>query len=217
MTPAGHAEARALAGHLAGVGLNALYASPRGRARITAQYTAERIGLPVTIEPWTGELDGLRIKDYGRAIWDIDGATLRSPELLADLNHWQAVPPLDNPTLQRHMQTIQAGSDDFLARLGYTREDHRYRVTAGPAQRSATVALFAHYGFGLAWLSHLLGIPLPLLWSGVYLHPSSVTTILFDERTPGCAVPRLTGMGDISHLHKAGLAPSYAGLIANHD
>lgn len=36
-------------------------------------------------------------------------------------------------------------------------------------------------GFGLTWLSHLLGIPLPLFHSSFYLPPSSVSTVVFDE------------------------------------
>jgi probable phosphoglycerate mutase len=79
------------------------------------------------------------------------------------------------------------------------------------------IAFFAHLGFGLAWLSYLLDIPLPLMWAGFYLHPSSVTTILFDERAPGVAVPRVLALGDLSHLARAGLPPTPAGIIANYE
>ncbi len=214
LTPAGHREAQALAEHLAETGIDEIYSSPRGRARITAGYTAERLGLPVTVEPWSNELDGLYLEEYGRSLWDIDGPVLRDPRVLADLNGWSAVPPLDNARLAEHCAHVRAGSDDFLRRLGYPRQGHVYRVER-PNRKS--IAFFAHLGFGLTWLAHLLEIPLPLMYSGFFLHPSSVTTILLDERPAGTAVPRLLGVGDISHLRRAGLPPSPAGLIGNID
>jgi probable phosphoglycerate mutase len=212
LTPAGHREAQALAQHLTGSAISEIYASPRGRARMTAGYTASLLNLPVTIEPWTNELDGLHYAENPRPIWDYDGAILRSPGVLADLNNWRDAPPFDHPLLAGHLERIRAGSDEFLARQGFFHDGEVYRFER---ENRKHIALFAHLGFGLAWLGHLLAIPLPLMWAGFYMHPSSVTTILFDERTPGAAVPRILGLGDISHLRKAGIPPSNAGIIAN--
>lgn len=64
-------------------------------------------------------------------------------------------------------------------------------------------------------LAHLLEIPVTLMWSGFWLAPSSVTTILFDERSPGIAVPRCIGLGDVSHLYESGLPVKQRGIIAN--
>ena len=64
---------------------------------------------------------------------------------------------------------------------------------------------------------HLLEIPLPLMWAGFHLPPSSVTTVLFDERSEQWAVPRCTGVGDVSHLYAAGLPVQPAGIKANVD
>ena len=212
LTPAGHLEAQALARHLAGMGVTEMYSSPRGRARLTASYTAGLLNLPVTVEPWANELDGLNTVENRRPIWDYDGAILRSPEVLSNLNDWQSLPPFDHPRLDGHLQRIRAGSDDFLARQGFTRAGTVY-TCEHPNRKH--IAFFAHLGFGLAWLAHLLAIPLPLMWAGFYLHPSSVTTILFEERSPGIAAPRILTLGDLSHLRLAGLPPSPAGLIAN--
>jgi probable phosphoglycerate mutase len=55
------------------------------------------------------------------------------------------------------------------------------------------------------------------MWSGFYLHPASITTVLMDERTPGYATPRCLALGDISHLCQAGLAPRPVGIFANID
>src|SRR3569833_1782620 len=61
ITAAGHLEAAALAERLATEGLTHIYASPLGRAVHTMRYTADKIGLPHTIEEWTQELHALRI------------------------------------------------------------------------------------------------------------------------------------------------------------
>ena len=212
LTPTGHREAQALARHLAGRGITEIYASPRGRAVLTANYTAQEIHLPVRIEPWANELDGLYSEAHQHVLWDIDGAVLRAPQVLTSLNDWQSVSPFNHPRLAEHLRRIRAGSDDFLARQGFQNDGGVYRA-ARPNREH--IAFFAHLGFGLAWLATLLAIPLPLMWAGFYMHPSSVTTILFDERAPGIAVPRVLCLGDLSHLHKAGLPPSNAGIIAN--
>lgn len=210
LTPAGLREAAALAEHLAALGLDELYASPRGRARLTAQYTADVLAArggcpPVGVLDWTTELDGMKIDEYDRALWNVDGDLLRGPQAAAILAH---------PRLAEHVQNIQAGSDAFLARQGFTRDGAVYRFSQPNRKR---IALFAHLGFGLTWLAGLLAIPLALVYAGFYLHPSSITTILFDERRPGIAVPRVIGLGEIPHLHRAGLPPSSAGIIANID
>jgi len=44
-----------------------------------------------------------------------------------------------------------------------------------------------------------------------------VTTIVWDERTPGTATPRCLGVGALPHLYRAGLPPSASGIVANVD
>ncbi len=78
------------------------------------------------------------------------------------------------------------------------------------------LTVFCHGGLGLCWLAHLLALPAPLVWAGFFMHTSSVTTVLFDERTPGIATPRLLHLGDLTHLHLAGIEPSSAGIKANY-
>jgi hypothetical protein len=98
---------------------------------------------------------------------------------------------------------LTAFSDMFLARHGYTREAGRggaagrYRVVQ---RNEECIAVFCHGGFGLTWLASLLGLPLVAAWTGFYLPPSSITTVLFDERGPDFASPRLLGVGCLPHL-----------------
>ena len=96
--------------------------------------------------------------------------------------------------------------NDYDVLLGVT--------TSYVAPNSERIAVFCHGGFGLAWLAHLLEIPLALMWSGFWLPPSSVTTIFLEQRTETWAVPRCVGLGDVSHLYAAGLPIQPRGIHA---
>jgi probable phosphoglycerate mutase len=108
-----------------------------------------------------------------------------------------------------------AQSDAFLARHGFIRESTGvYRCMAAddvpdteqePIPRDAAIIVVCHGGFGLTWLAHLLELPLVLFWNAFWLAPSSITTVLFEVRSKGYAVPRCLALGDVAHLHIAGL------------
>ena len=59
-------------------------------------------------------------------------------------------------------------------------------------------------------LAHLLGVsPMPL-WHGMCAAPSSVTTLITEERREGKAYWRMGAFGDTSHLYVAGRGPSFS-------
>ncbi|TMV50665.1 histidine phosphatase family protein [Paenibacillus mesophilus] len=212
ITAAGHLEAQALAGHLREVGVDRIYCSPINRAVHTMQYTADLLGMEPVFEPWTRELGWQATDEEGRPIaaWNIPGESVRARKPYPGHETWP-----DHASYRDYAalyETIKNDSDAFLQRHGYAREEGRYRIEA--PNREA-IAVFCHLGFGLTWLSHLLELPFPLVWSAFWLPPSSVTTILFEQRSEQWAVPRCTGLGCVSHLHKAGLPVSSMGLMAN--
>jgi len=49
-----------------------------------------------------------------------------------------------------------------------------------------------------------------VLWHGTCAAPSSVTTLVTEERREGIASFRMTAFGDISHLYAADQAPAFA-------
>ncbi|MCZ7545048.1 MAG: hypothetical protein M5R40_16680 [Anaerolineae bacterium] len=75
--------------------------------------------------------------------------------------------------------------------------------------------MFCHQGFGLTWLAHLLDLPPPAVWTGFWLAPSSVTTVLFETRSADWATPRCLSVGDVSHLYAARLPVQPRGLRGN--
>lgn len=216
ITPAGHLEAKALSRRLEKMGLDRIYCSPLGRAVDTMRYTADAVGIEPIIAPWTAELAWANTESqFGPgAAWDVHGHILRGlqPEWRRD--DWHQAAPFAHPDFRAGVDDVHKNSDAFLSELGYHREGEVYEVRKGNREK---VAIFCHAAFGMTWISHLLNIPVPLVWMGFFLPPSSVTTILLDERIPEIAVPRCLGLGDISHLYAEGLPMQPSGIKANQD
>jgi probable phosphoglycerate mutase len=215
ITEAGHKEAAALAERLAQVKIDKMFVSPLGRALHTMAYTSKFNGLQAEVLDWIQEIDDSRISiaPWGEVTgWDIPGEVLRGQAELPNHENWKRDALLQSAKAEFHLNRVQVHSDAFLQTLGYERDGGKYKILRSNPEQ---IAIFCHNGFGLIWLSHLLQIPLPLMWSGFTMAPSSVTTILFDERSSEWAVPRCIGFGDTSHLYQAGLPISSHGIKAN--
>jgi broad specificity phosphatase PhoE len=214
ITQAGHLEAQALARRFANQGLDCLYSSPFPRAVETMRYTANALGVTPEILDWTAELTEWKIDQKWKALFafDLAGEVIRGRDPLPNHDTWHLTPPLDDPLFREKFSALQQHSDSFLAQHGYQRQGGLYRCLQ-PNRKQ--MAVFCHNGFGLTWLAHLLEIPVSLIWSGFWLAPSSVTTILFEERSPEWAVPRCLGVGDVFHLYAEGLPVQRRGLLSN--
>lgn len=217
ITPAGHLEAQALAKRFDREGLDKIYSSPMGRAMQTMKYTAEMLNIEPVIEEWTRELSDVEIevKPHGEvSIWNVHGEIVRNELPKMNRDSWHTSDFLKpNPKVHEICNVVAEASDNFLKQLGYVRENGKYRCIKPNTDK---IAVFCHAGFAMTWLAHLLEIPAPLIWSGFWLAPSSVTTVLFDERTEGWAVPRCLGVGDVSHLYEANLPVRPRGIMANY-
>ena len=219
ITELGRRQAEVLGERLERIQLDHLYSSPMGRARATAAATEKRKGMAATVLSWTRECHMVYENPPGSGkkgqIWDLDGHRIRGFNPLPTDQTWNSLPPMDNPEYGRILEEIGQHSDQFLAGHGYVREGGVYRV-----ERSHTeaMAVFCHGGFGLNWLSHLLAIAPPIMWAGFFLHPTSITTILFDERGDGMATPRCMGLGDVAHLEFAEMSAERVpvGIKANY-
>lgn len=206
LTAAGKKEAEALAARFS-TGLEGrithIYTSPKGRARATASYTEAALGKTAAVEEWTRELSYWprlpgteRPGEGGLAMWDLSADAVRANPDLGHASQWSLVTDIE--AARPHFEQLQIDSDAFLARHGYVRDGYRYRIVK---PNRDIVAVFCHGGFGLTWLAHLLNIPLSVAWTSFYLAPSSVTTILFDERSADFASPRAIGISDTGHLY----------------
>lgn len=211
LTELGKKQALALVRRFEKTGLDRIFSSPMGRARETAQPTAETLGLPVKIEPWMREIwpelapplaDGRRT-----FVIDMPADTFRSPENRDHYNDWYNMPALDTLEGKQVWARVNRYSDDFLRRLGYRRvQDGIYSAEKPSDER---VAVFCHAGFGITWLAQLLGIPPHLVWSSFYMTHTGVTVVKFNENPSGLITPRCLCWSDMSHLFDTDLPYSY--------
>lgn len=214
LTQKGHREAELLSQRMKDCSLTHIFSSPLGRAQDTMKYTSQITRLDPIIEEWTRELSWLKFDTpYGKlSAWDIPGEVYMNKYGLEE-SHTESgsyFPDMNMPS--RTFDKITAASDKFFAHFNYIKEGNVYRIEK-PSK--ARIAVFCHGGFGLTWLAYLLNIPFPVMWSGFWLPPTSVSTILFEERSEIWAVPKCIGLADISHLASGNEPVSYSGLKAN--
>ncbi|HMB00725.1 MAG TPA: histidine phosphatase family protein [Spirochaetota bacterium] len=206
LTPRGELEAVALAEYLSTMKVDYLFSSPLGRAIKTASFSESLLQLPVEILPWAAELSLKASDGSGWPAFDENPQSLRSdPETGADSSWLDA------------LCEVRFNSDKLFERFGWFRDGYVYSFNGqSNNEKHAQIAVFCHGGFGLTWLAHLLGLSVRAVWSSFFLHPSSVTTVLMDERVDATATPRVIALSDTAHLYKAGLEPSRMGIKANY-
>ena len=89
------------------------------------------------------------------------------------------------------------GLDEVLAKHGYVRNGNYYDAVS---PNEDTLAFFCHFGVTCVMLSHLLGISPMILWHGFCAAPTSVTSLITEERREGVALFRMNAFGDTAHL-----------------
>ena len=72
--------------------------------------------------------------------------------------------------------------------------------------------MFAHQGFGLAFLSVLMNIPYPQFCVHFDMSHSDLTVIDFEEMN-GLVVPKMLMLSNDSHLYRDGLPTRYHNKI----
>ena len=216
LTEKGRREVELLADRLCALPVDEFFISPLGRAQATARATLSRLGRTGRTLDWLEEFRG-RVVDpkTGKISYSWDFAPqywTRCPELW-DMDAWRENALVATGNSGEIYDETAAGLDALLAEYGYRREGCLYRTDRNS---DATVVLFCHFGVAMAMLSHLLRIPFYLLLHGFIAAPSSVTTLVTEERLPGEVWFRCVGLGDTSHLYAGGEPVSHYGRYREH-
>ena len=181
----------------------------------TAQPTCDALGMEMEILGFCDE--HFAYKDFalynseGKRMWmfkDPDRIPVLTGEEMQKLGfEWYEHPMFEGTNVKNGFLRIYDETNKFLLSLGYEhiRESGKYRIVEPNDER---IALFAHYGFGLAFISSLLDIPYPYFVTHVDMCHSGMTVIEFKEIN-GYAYPRLLTYSSDSHLYKEGLGRIY--------
>ena len=218
LTPLGERQAEALAKRLAVYGMDEIYSSTSERAKLTAKPTCELLKKEAVLLEFAKESHAhreLTVERDGQKRWLFHDAEMKrlfvSPEIRAMGDRWYEHPAISEHNYGKGIERIYNESDAFFASLGYEHDRYTgsYRVVEHNTKR---VALFAHQGFGLAFLSCMLDIPFPQFITHFDLGHSSVTAIEFNNMN-GIAIPRICTLSSDGHLYREGLPSMYGARL----
>jgi len=208
LTEKGWKEAELLSNKLATMDIKEFYVSPLGRARDTANVTLSIMNRTAEVLPWLREFN-VYDKELGREriCWDLLPQDWTIVSEYYDKDLWHTAPDMKKCDVISEAKKVYEGIDRILEKNGYVREGNLYRAVK---PNRNTIVLFCHFGVECVILSHLLGISPVVLWHGCCALPTSVTTLVTEERRKGIAYFRMLAFGDTSHLYIAGEEPSFS-------
>lgn len=220
LTPFGHRQAEAVGRMLALYRISEVYSSTSERAKLTAKPLCEIAKKEMNLLDFANEDYVWRdLVCYSEAMerntWLFYDPAMKelfhTPEMIALGQRWYDHPAFKTESFadkdyKAGIERVQKGSDELFESLGYKRvSDGKYEVVEHSDKR---VALFAHQGFGLAFLSCVLGIPYPIFSTHFDIFTSGVTVIEFTD-VNGYAYPKILEHSSSAHLYKDGLPTRY--------
>lgn len=209
LTEKGFREAALLSERLKKLDISKIYCSPLGRAKDTAKPTLEKLGADMEILDWLEEFPRSTYRSDGtlRRAWDQMPKLWTNDETYFDKDNWIKGAIFKNTETENLYKNICQKFDELLEKHGYKRENNLYRAIK---PNHDTVVLFCHFGLECVLLSRILNISPMCLWHGFVALPSSVTTLITEEREEGYAYFRCNAFGDISHLYAGDEPPAFA-------
>lgn len=217
LTALGKRQAYALSKRLCLYGIDEIYSSSAVRAIETARPTAELLHKEINVLDWCNEWHAwqeltLSDKDGRPCSWLYDDEEMRvkmvAPEVVALGKKWYEHEWFSKPSFKSGIERIYNETYRFLSRLGYEHDgNNNYYKAVTPNNKR--IALFAHEGFGMAFLSAVLDVPYPVFCTHFGLGHSSMTVIDFGEGER--VVPKVLQLANDSHIYRDGLPTEYNG------
>lgn len=215
LTEEGKKQAKALADRFALLGLDKIYSSSMGRAVETAAYTADKLNLGVekcdfAREDLAGAEFGIvRNGSWNWCFWDKETVTLfKSAEIKALGDHWYDSPRFSGTNYKSGITRIKKSTVEFMKGLGYSynKDTGYYSAEKRIYDR---VAIFAHGGFSMAFISCLLNIPYPEFCIR-FEHIGASAVIVFKVEDEGKEIiPKIYQYGNDSHIYKENLLENF--------
>ena len=211
LTERGWAQARLVAARLAKSGIDEIRTSPMGRARETAQPTAELLGLPVSVEEWAYELGADCMTEFPDG--QLKTVSAVAPEYfqreefrrMDSAEAIERIPCIAGSALPGRCRMIASGFDSMLGSLGYRRNPRGTYDGVAPSERK--IALFCHAGMMRVMLAHAFNLPFQLLTAALMGNFTGVTILYFHDGKE--TAPALLCYGDTGHLFAGDEDPTH--------
>ncbi len=219
LTPLGHRQAEAVAKRLALYGIDRIFASTSNRAIQTATPTSELVKKEIELLDFCNE--GYAWREFsipdgnGGFHWTFQDKEMcrlfASAEMRNLGSKWFEHPDVLKYNFEKGVKRVQSNLDEWLKTLGYAHDIEKgvYNAISPSDER---VALFAHQGFGVLFLSSLLDIPYPQIATHFDMCHTGVTVIELAEKD-GIAIPKVLTLSNDSHIFKDGLPTCYNNFL----
>ncbi len=210
LTEKGKIEAELLCDRLVKEDIKKVYCSTLGRAKATIQPTLDKLGITAEYPPWLREFGYATIDVEGKddpIPWDLLPEFVENQDKIYSESEWMECDFIKRSKVYEHYLEVTRELDNLLARHGYVREGKNYKVVN---RNHDTIVLVCHFGVTAVLLSHIFHTSPYSIWQNMCTLPTAVTTIYTEERREGIASLRASSIGDLSHLYKAGVEPSFS-------
>ncbi|MBO4776234.1 MAG: histidine phosphatase family protein [Lachnospiraceae bacterium] len=209
LTELGWREAEALSERMKNVKADECYVSPLGRAQDTAGLSLEKMHMKAESLEWLREFaPKVKRPEKTGVAWDWVPADWMNMPNAFDFDKWPDYPAFNDANVRQERDWIYAEFDAFLQKHGYKKEG-KYFKAVNP--NNDVIVFFCHFGLECILLSYLLNLNPLVLWHASIAAPTSVTTVVTEERREGIAQFRMLSFGDTSHLYVAGMEPAFSG------
>ena len=211
LTEKGWKEAEYLSEKIAQMDVKEFFVSPLGRAKDTAAVTLNKMNRTAIQKEWLREfairMERPEIPGKLQPTWDWLPQDWMVEEKYFHYDTWYDTDIMKEHGVKEEYKWVCENFDALLAELGYHRDGKLYRVEK---QNSDTYVFFCHFGLECLLLSHLLSVSPMILWHCTCAAPTSVTTVVTEERREGIASFRTLSFGDISHLYVKNEPPAFS-------
>ena len=212
LTPLGKRQAEAVAKRLSLYGVDRIFSSSSNRAIETATPTCELVKKEAEILEFCNEIhtfESFSIEVDGERKWlfhDKEVKKLFAEESIKSLgDFWYEHPQMK--LYKKGVEWMHEEVSNLLKSLGYEKigRSGRYKILFDNPER---IALFAHHGFGITFLSTLLGIPYPMFVNHFDMCHTGMTVIEF-KNEDGFSIPKVLTLSSDAHLYKEELPTKY--------
>ena len=204
LTELGHQHAEAASLRLLDEGIGEIFSSSCGRAYETAQHTAEKLNLPITKcdfirEIRWGSKEGEELAYNGNP-WLMAHDLIKDSEQLMRTDWREEGSFSPNTILHDAIDVVAAGVDEWLEKLGYTREGDYYRVTGENTNR--TIAMFSHAGASTAAFAHMFNLPFSYLCAAISPFFTAITVVTLSDKVGDLTMPTFEIANDSRHVQR---------------
>lgn len=216
LTDFGLKQAELLKSKFKDIDLDEIYTSTSNRAILTAEPTAKMKGIQPQRLAWANESaiwKNFAVQDGDAKKWCFSVDKYRElfvkPEIVALGSKWYNHPAFARTPFRDAMMDFENNQDEFMANLGFVHDREKQLFKQTKTNDNKNIAIFAHGGCGMLFLSSLFDMSFPYFSMHVSGHMTTGITIIQFEKVGAYYLPKLSVYNETPHLFKENVKNEY--------